>query len=56
MKHFLVTGLLAAVLMMSAGVSAQAQNQRPNVLVVVVDDAGFMDFGAYGGEAATPAT
>ena len=55
MKHFLVTGLLAAVLMMSAGVSAQAQNQRPNVLVVVVDDAGFMDFGAYGGEAATPA-
>ena len=27
---------------------------RPNILVVLVDDAAFMDFGAYGGEARTP--
>ncbi len=27
---------------------------RPNIVVVVVDDAGFSDFGAYGGEARTP--
>jgi len=28
--------------------------RQPNVLIVVVDDAGFSDFGAYGGEANTP--
>ncbi|MGE0624028.1 MAG: sulfatase-like hydrolase/transferase [Pseudomonadales bacterium] len=26
----------------------------PNVVVILVDDAGFMDFGGYGGEARTP--
>src|SRR6185503_12175595 len=50
---------LACALVMAAG-SAGAQNaparptQRPNIVVVVVDDAGFTDFGAYGGEARTP--
>lgn len=27
---------------------------RPNVVVILADDAAFMDFGAYGGEARTP--
>jgi arylsulfatase A-like enzyme len=27
---------------------------RPNVVILLVDDAAFMDFGAYGGEARTP--
>ena len=27
---------------------------RPNFVLILVDDAGLMDFGAYGGEAATP--
>ena len=30
------------------------QADRPNILLVLLDDAGFMDFGAYGGDAATP--
>jgi arylsulfatase A-like enzyme len=34
---------------------AQAETERPNVLIIVADDVGYMDFGAYGGEAATPA-
>ena len=34
--------------------SAEKATARPNIVVVVVDDAGFMDFGAYGGDARTP--
>jgi len=37
----------------SAG-SALAQGARPNVLVVLFDDVGFMDFGAYGSDSRTP--
>ncbi|MEL6342387.1 MAG: arylsulfatase [Myxococcota bacterium] len=33
---------------------AVARSARPNVLIVVVDDAGYSDFGAYGGDARTP--
>ncbi len=33
---------------------AMAQDKRPNILLVVVDDAGFMDFGAYGSDTKTP--
>jgi hypothetical protein len=32
-----------------------AKDPRPNILVVLFDDAGFMDLGAYGGDARTPA-
>lgn len=34
---------------------AQAQDTRPNILVVLFDDVGFTGFGAYGGDARTPA-
>ena len=34
--------------------TALAQEKKPNILLVVVDDAGFMDFGAYGSDTATP--
>lgn len=33
---------------------AEAQDQRPNIVLMLVDDAALMDFGAYGGEAHTP--
>lgn len=44
------TAILALALLAPAAVAA-----RPNILVVLVDDAAFMDFGVYGGEARTPA-
>ena len=36
---------------MGAGMGS---NSRPNFVVILVDDAGLMDFGGYGGEARTP--
>lgn len=46
------TALIASI---TVAVPALAAEQtRPNVVMVVVDDAGYMDFGAYGGTASTP--
>jgi len=33
---------------------AQPVEPRPNILVILLDDAGFMDFGAYGSDSRTP--
>lgn len=49
--------LLLVLLMALTGFAvAQAQptETRPNIVVVLVDDAALMDFGAFGGEASTP--
>ncbi|MEM8768824.1 MAG: arylsulfatase [Pseudomonadota bacterium] len=46
--------LLLAGLLISAAPAAGAEWRPPNVVVILVDDAGLMDFGAYGGEARTP--
>jgi arylsulfatase A-like enzyme len=31
-----------------------AETQRPNIVVIMTDDMGFYDIGAYGGEINTP--
>jgi len=46
--------LLLAGLCLAPAVSQAATSSPPNVVVILVDDAGFMDFGGYGGEALTP--
>ena len=45
-------GLLA--LAFGPGAAAPLPAKAPNIVVVVIDDAGYTDFGAYGGEIATP--
>ncbi|QLC24934.1 arylsulfatase [Parasphingopyxis algicola] len=52
-----MSGILGAVLFLFGVPGAAAQEQhslQPNFVVILVDDAALMDFGAYGGEARTP--
>lgn len=44
----------ALVMSVSTVTPAVAQNTRPNILLILFDDVGFMDFGAYGSETRTP--
>ena len=48
-KNFLMT----APLLMASFCSAQ---EKPNVVLIMVDDMGYSDIGCYGGEILTPNT
>ncbi len=55
----LTVGIVVLVLVLAitqSGVAAKAESQqkRPNILMVVVDDMGYSDVGAFGGEIRTP--
>jgi len=49
-----LVSLLALTWAAPASAQSQSSSPRPNIVVIVVDDAAFTDFGAYGGEAHTP--
>jgi len=55
-KKLLVPTLFNCLLVgtLISNVLAQETKQRPNVVLIVADDLALMDFGVYGGEAATP--
>jgi len=40
--------------LLAASIAVCAANSRPNVLLIVVDDLGYSDIGAFGGEIETP--
>jgi|AntAceMinimDraft_12_1070368.scaffolds.fasta_scaffold06112_4 arylsulfatase/uncharacterized sulfatase len=56
--HFLARISWPALVMIAIAscfpVATGQTDTRPNVVVILVDDAALMDFGAYGGEARTP--
>jgi arylsulfatase A-like enzyme len=60
MKRMILKALALAAVATGSLHLAFAQEQpaapakRPNIILILVDDAAFMDFGAYGGEAKTP--
>jgi arylsulfatase/uncharacterized sulfatase len=54
-----MTSLLSAclfVLAAAASIAAPAASKdpRPNILLILFDDVGFMDFGTYGSDTRTP--
>jgi arylsulfatase A-like enzyme len=48
------TGLASLGLLLGMTVAAFGQDQRPNILLIVADDMGYSDMGAFGGEIETP--
>ena len=46
--------LLGVLVAMAVSVCSFAQDGRPNILLIVVDDMGFTDLGSFGGEIETP--
>jgi arylsulfatase/uncharacterized sulfatase len=53
--HSLIKATIPALMAyFLTGTPALAQDTQPNILLVLFDDVGFMDFGAYGSDTRTP--
>lgn len=52
--HSVLTLLILTVPINVFGQKDSLNSSKPNIVLILVDDSGLMDFGAYGGEARTP--
>ncbi len=50
----ITTGLVLSGGVVTAAAAAEAKTERPNIVVILLDDMGFSDLGCYGGEVQTP--
>ena len=50
-KHFAIAFLIGALMGLSVAHTASAADQKPNIVMLMTDDTGWNDFGAYSGEA-----
>ena len=48
-RSLVASSLLASLTMVSAQSMAQAQVEKPNIVLIVSDDFGYGDMGVYGG-------
>ena len=53
-RRVLNAGRTAVCILYGLAGAANAQDQRPNILLIVADDAGYADLGSFGGEIETP--
>jgi arylsulfatase len=54
MRRQITSGFLVAALASISPMAVLAEETRPNILLIVIDDMGYSDLGAFGGEIETP--
>ncbi|MFO0687430.1 MAG: arylsulfatase [Myxococcota bacterium] len=53
-RTLIVAALVGVLSLLAAAAPSQAAEKRPNILLIVADDMGYSDIGAFGGEIKTP--